>query len=416
MESMCMKNMNKHFDIAQDIINQTEKEIKDLDTVNILVLGKSGVGKSTLINTIFREKIVDTGVGYPVTKHLQRVARKDVPITIYDSRGLELSESVQEKVQEEVFSLLKEKEKSKEAIHLAYFCIQGTSSRIEETELELIEKISEKIPLMIVLTQSIGEQVADFKEYIKNLDTQAVAVHSILAQPYVISDDYTVEPFGLKELIQDSLQYLPSDLEKSFNNAQRIDIEAKVKSAKSWARRYIASSFGVGFVPIPFSDASLLVPMQVALLAHITAIFGIAIDRATLVSIIAAVGGTSSATILGRSVVSNAFKFIPGIGTVLGGIISGTTASVVTQALAFSYIQVLKKLSEDELLEKETRTEKMVKLMEKEFKKFIQENKKELKDENISSENKLNKPLEKLAVAKRTLDKFVKKVKKKIEN
>lgn len=408
--------MDKHFDIAQDIIYRTEKEMKDLDTVNILVLGKSGVGKSTLINTIFREKIVDTGVGHPVTKHLQKISRKDVPITIYDSRGLELSESVQKEVEGEVFSLLKEKEHTKEEIHLAYFCIQGTSSRIEETELELIEKISKEIPLMIVLTQSIGEQVSEFKEYIENLETEAVAVHNILAQPYVISDEYTVEPFGLKELIQDSFRYLPSDLEKSFNNAQRIDIDAKVKSAKSWARRYIASSFGVGFVPIPFSDASLLVPMQVALLAHITAIFGVAIDRATLVSIIAAVGGTSSATILGRSVVSNAFKFIPGIGTVVGGIISGTTASVVTQALAFSYIQVLKKLSEDELLENETKTEKLVKLMQKEFKKFIQENKEELKDEKISAEKKLSKPLEKLAVAKRTFDKFVRKVKKKIED
>ncbi|MDN6196391.1 MAG: 50S ribosome-binding GTPase, partial [Atopostipes suicloacalis] len=366
-----MKNMNKHFDVAQEIIELTEKEMKDLDSVNILVLGKSGVGKSTLINTIFREKIAATGIGKPVTKHLQKISRKDVPITIYDSRGLELSEEVQKEVHEEVFSLLAKKKSGKDAIHLAYFCIQATSSRIEDAELKLIEEISKKIPVVIVLTQSIGEQVEEFKAYIEAIDTGAVAVHSVLAQPYVISNDYTVEAFGLNELIQDTFNLLPEGLEKSFNNAQRIDIERKVKSAKSWARRYIASSFGVGFVPIPFSDASLLVPMQVALLAHITAIFGIPIDRATLVSIIAAVGGTGSATFLGRSLVSNAFKFIPGLGTVIGGIISGTTASVVTQALAFSYIQVLKKLSEDELINKETKTERIIKLMQKEFKKFI---------------------------------------------
>ncbi|MDN6731743.1 MAG: 50S ribosome-binding GTPase, partial [Atopostipes suicloacalis] len=376
-----MKNMNKHFDVAQEIIELTEKEMKDLDSVNILVLGKSGVGKSTLINTIFREKIAATGIGKPVTKHLQKISRKDVPITIYDSRGLELSEEVQKEVHEEVFSLLAKKKSGKDAIHLAYFCIQATSSRIEDAELKLIEEISKKIPVVIVLTQSIGEQVEEFKAYIEAIDTGAVAVHSVLAQPYVISNDYTVEAFGLNELIQDTFNLLPEGLEKSFNNAQRIDIERKVKSAKSWARRYIASSFGVGFVPIPFSDASLLVPMQVALLAHITAIFGIPIDRATLVSIIAAVGGTGSATFLGRSLVSNAFKFIPGLGTVIGGIISGTTASVVTQALAFSYIQVLKKLSEDELINKETKTERIIKLMQKEFKKAIQENKNQLKEE-----------------------------------
>lgn len=408
-----VKNIDNHFNIAQEIIQLTEKEMKDLASINILILGKSGVGKSTLINTIFREKIAATGIGKPVTKHLQKISRKDVPIIIYDSRGLELSVEVQEQVQDEVFSLVDDKKNSKDAIHLAYYCIQATSSRIEDTEIKLIEEISKKIPVIIVLTQSIGEQSKEFHQYIKKMNINAVAVHSVLAQDYVISDDYTVEAFGLTELIEGTFNLLPRDLQKSFTNAQRIDIKRKVKSSKIWARRYIASSFGVGFIPIPFSDASLLVPMQVALLAHITVIFGVPIDRATLLSIIAAVGGTTSATILGRSVVSNAFKFIPGIGTVIGGIISGTTASVVTQALAFSYIQVLKILSEDDLIDKETKTDKIVGMMEKEFKKYIKDNKSKLKDEEDSLETKKTGPLEKIAVGKRTIDNFLDRIKTK---
>ncbi len=408
-----VKNIDKHFDIAQEIIQMTEKEMKDLPPVNILVIGKSGVGKSTLINTIFREKIAATGIGKPVTKHLQRIARKDVPITIYDSRGLELSPEVQGQVREEVFSLVEDKKDSDEEIHLAYYCIQATSSRIEEEEIKLIEDISQKIPVIIVLTQSIGEQSKEFHEYIENMNIDAVAVQSVLAQPYVITKDYTVEAFGLKELIHQTFSLLPDEVQKSFTNAQRIDIERKVKSAQSWARRYIATSFGVGFVPIPFSDASLLVPMQVALLAHITVIFGIPIDRATMLSIIAAVGGTGSATVIGRSVVSNAFKFIPGIGTVVGGIISGTTASVVTQALASSYIQVLKYLSENDLMEKETTTDKIIELMQKEFGKYINKNKNKLQSESESLETKESGPFEKIAVGKRTLNKFIDKLKTK---
>lgn len=408
-----VKNIDKHFDIAQEIIQMTEKEMKDLPPVNILVIGKSGVGKSTLINTIFREKIAATGIGKPVTKHLQRIARKDVPITIYDSRGLELSPEVQGQVREEVFSLVEDKKDSDEEIHLAYYCIQATSSRIEEEEIKLIEDISQKIPVIIVLTQSIGEQSKEFHEYIENMNIDAVAVQSVLAQPYVITKDYTVEAFGLKELIHQTFSLLPDEVQKSFTNAQRIDIERKVKSAQSWARRYIATSFGVGFVPIPFSDASLLVPMQVALLAHITVIFGIPIDRATMLSIIAAVGGTGSATVIGRSVVSNAFKFIPGIGTVVGGIISGTTASVVTQALASSYIQVLKYLSENDLMEKETTTDKIIELMQKEFGKYINKNKNKLQSESESLKTKESGPFEKIAVGKRTLNKFIDKLKTK---
>lgn len=408
-----MKNIDKHFDIAQEIIQMTEREMKDLSPVNILVIGKSGVGKSTLVNTIFREKIAATGIGKPVTKHLQKITRKDVPITIYDSRGLELSPEVQGQVREEIFSLVEAKKGSNEEIHLAYYCIQATSSRIEEEEIKLIEEIAQKIPVIIVLTQSIGEQSKEFHEYIKNMNINAIAVHSVLAQPYVISENYTIEAFGLTELIQRTFTVLPEDVQKSFTNAQRIDIERKVKSAKSWARRYIATSFGVGFVPIPFSDASLLVPMQVALLAHITVIFGISIDRATMLSIIAAVGGTGSATVVGRSVVSNAFKFIPGIGTVVGGIISGTTASVVTQALASSYIQVLKHISENELTEKETTTDKIIELMQKEFKKYINRDKKKLKNESDSLEIKQSSTIEKIAVGKRTINNFLDKIKTK---
>lgn len=81
--------------------------------------------------------------------------------------------------------------------------------------------------------------------------------------------------------------------------------------------------------------------MQVTLLAHITAIFGISMDKATIASLVAAIGGTGGATFAGRYIVSNVIKFIPGAGTVVGGLISGTTASIITTALSMSYIEVL---------------------------------------------------------------------------
>ncbi|MFR7871589.1 MAG: GTP-binding protein, partial [Fenollaria timonensis] len=40
-------------------------------------------------------------------------------------------------------------------------------------------------------------------------------------------------------------------------------------------------------------------------------------------------------------IVSNALKFFPGAGTVVAGLISGTTASAIMASLAFAYIEVL---------------------------------------------------------------------------
>ena len=402
-----MKNMDRHFDIAQEILDMTEKEMDNLEPVNILLIGKSGVGKSTLINSIFREKIADTGTGKPVTKHLQKIFRDDVPVTLYDTRGLELNPKVQKQVQNEIYSVIDEKKGSKDAIHVAYYCIQATSSRIEESEIEMIQAISEKIPVVLVLTQSIGEQAANFEQVLKEMNLSVAAVHSVLAQPYVISDDYTVDAFGLTELITRTFNIIPESVRKAFTNAQQVDIERKADSAKTWARRYIVTTFGVGFIPIPFSDASLLVPMQVTLLAHITVIFGVPIDRATIMSIIAAVGGTGSATYIGRSVVSNAFKFIPGVGSIVGGFISGTTASIVTRALAQSYIQVLKIMATNELEGKETSTNKLVKMMQNQFKKYIKDNKEELTEGSEDLEKKKSGPLAKAAIVKKTIDNFI---------
>jgi predicted GTPase len=68
-----MKNMVGNFNIIDDIMHKTENEIKNIKPISILLIGKTGVGKSTLINRIFRENLAETGIGRPVTKHLQKM-------------------------------------------------------------------------------------------------------------------------------------------------------------------------------------------------------------------------------------------------------------------------------------------------------------------------------------------------------
>ena len=77
------------------------------------------------------------------------------------------------------------------------------------------------------------------------------------------------------------------------------------------------------------------------MLARLSVIFGIPIYKSLLTGTISGVLGTGGATLLGRTIVANIVKFIPGIGTGIGGTISGTTAAVITAALGFSYNQVM---------------------------------------------------------------------------
>ncbi|MGX7405630.1 Uncharacterized conserved protein, DUF697 family [Aerococcus urinaehominis] len=335
--------MAKYFDVslADQIQEKTLEEINKMDKLHILLVGKTGVGKSTLVNNLFREKLAATGVGKPVTPHLRRIEKEGVPLVLYDTRGLELDQAVQDQVTSEIKSCLAQLAKDGDWMHCAYYCINANANRIEELEINFIKQLAQEMPVILVLTQAMGQGVDDFKAYIKDLNLPIQALIPVMAADYQISADYTISAFGLDELMARTLEIIPEDRQAAFHNAQQVDIQAKAKLARRWARRYIISSFGVGFTPIPFADASILVPMQVGMLAHITAVFGISMEKSKLVSILAAVGGTGGATFLGRTLVANVVKLIPGVGTMAGGVVSGTTAAVVTSALAMSYIEVL---------------------------------------------------------------------------
>lgn len=69
------------------------------------------------------------------------------------------------------------------------------------------------------------------------------------------------------------------------------------------------------------------------MLAHVTAIFGLPVEKSVLTAIISSVAGVSGTTLGGKTLVSNLLEFVPGVGTVAGGAISASVASMMTIAL-----------------------------------------------------------------------------------
>ena len=81
-----------HLEI-QDIVAKAFRDASDgLGKINILVVGKTGVGKSTLINSIFRGDFAKTGSGAPVTQGIEEITTHGHPRTINGTKGIEVAD------------------------------------------------------------------------------------------------------------------------------------------------------------------------------------------------------------------------------------------------------------------------------------------------------------------------------------
>jgi len=338
--------MNENwFDMFMRNLNE---EMELMSTANIMIIGKTGVGKSTLINNVFREKLVETGIGKPVTQHISKITKEGVPLTIYDTKGLELDSNVQEEIKKEIIDQIDKtflSRKEKDYIHVLWYCINSSSNRIEDFEVEWINEFSKKLPVIIVMTQCMGIKYKEFESYIRNLNLPIINVVPTLAEEVIITEEITIRTFGLTQLVDVTYSCLDEATRKAFINAQKVSLDKKLTAARLAVLPYVVTNFATGFTPIPFSDAIILVPSQVAMIAHLTVIFGINLEKTLLTSIVTAIGGVGGTAALGKTIVANALKFIPGIGTFVGGTISGTTAAILTAALGYAYIEVLNKIA-----------------------------------------------------------------------
>lgn len=336
--------------IAQEAVDAIGEKIRNLNTLNIIVAGKTGVGKSTLINAVFRDNLAETGMGKPVTDHMRKITKKGVPLAVYDTRGFELGKEVQQQVKDEVISTISKGLATKDVnktIHCIWYCINTASNRVEPEEIEWLKELSKEnqitqVPIIVVLTQSFSKKNADaMRKMLLDENLDVVQVVPVLAEDYEIDDDYTAKSYGLDVLIQVMGEALPDELIDTLQNVQIASLAEKKKKAHATVAAATTAAAGAGAAPIPFADCAILIPTQLGMIASITVIFGFDVSKSVLTAFLSSTLGSGGATLLGKTVVTNLIKLIPGAGTVAAGAISAGTAGVITAALGEAYIGIM---------------------------------------------------------------------------
>ena len=170
-----------------------------------------------------------------------------------------------------------------------------------------------------------------------------------LAEDYEIEDLGIAKSYGLEVLIKVMGEALPDELMDTLQHVQIACLEEKKRRAQAAVATAAVAAAGEGAAPIPFSDCALLIPTQVGMIASITVIFGFDVNRSIITALLSSSIGAGGATLLGKTVVTNIIKFIPGAGTVIGGAISAGTAGVITAALGEAYIGIMELVFKGEM-------------------------------------------------------------------
>ena len=344
--------------VAERIMAAIRDVQKNMTKLNIMVIGKTGAGKSTLINNVFSRNLAQTGIGKPVTQSIRKYEIEDFPLAIYDTPGLELGgeNAIDELLKESKEVLAKGAMRGiSESIHCIWYCVSTPSHRFEEAEVEFIKKFLDEanefcVPVIIVLTQSYSKKDAKaLMSEIEKENLNVVQIVPVLAQDVDIDEDYIIKGYGLDTLIDIVNNVIPEALRNTLAAVQKANLKMKLRKANAIVATAAAAAAATGAIPIPFTDAAVLVPEQIGMIASITAVFGIPIEKATLTALLSATIGTVGTTVMGKTVVSSLLKMIPGVGSVAGGVISASVAAALTAALGEAYIAIMMMVSKGEM-------------------------------------------------------------------
>ncbi len=160
---------------------------------------------------------------------------------------------------------------------------------------------------------------------------------------------------GLKELVDETKKCL-IDAKKNKQNhfllIQKANIQARKQAMIDKIKNIIHVASGAagtaGLIPIPFSDALAIAPIQAGMIYKMNDAFEVKIKDSVAASLITGLLGVTAVAQVGRTLVNGLLKFIPGAGSVAGAVISGTTAVAITEGIGFAYLKVLETCFNDE--------------------------------------------------------------------
>jgi predicted GTPase len=249
----------------------------------VVLIGRTGAGKSSTINAIFGNNMAPASAVSPGTQYYNKYPdspqynNDQLPISIYDSPGYEAANT--EDFVRDTINFLQSKSVGKReqktgGIHLIWYFIHAGLARFEYFDSQIIVTAGDLgIPVIVVLSQCDIAKTRKISQLKKSLNKEVNFSSNLRGIVEVAAAPIYGEPFGLNELVSTTIAAIPDVCTEAFIIAQKVNIKAKRKVAWSLVSAAATVCLGSSFIPIPGTAPLSVLLSQTGLLAGLIKIY-----------------------------------------------------------------------------------------------------------------------------------------------
>lgn len=328
-----------------EFVYANEEAKQQFGRFNLLLVGQSGVGKSSLVNAVFGRPLARVGLGMPVTKSLAYY--QEGSLGIWDSKGLEIgTPDAVKKIRDDLAEIARRP--NNEQVSVVWYAMLAKSHRMLTEEIALIRELASMgMPVIIVLTKvhwvtnKLGKPVGLVEDEQAFYEWLSHAIHDpgptgIPARAVIPTSTVGThgkgKGHGLSELVSETLTLVPEGAKDAFRIAQHLYLPWKRQMARKITAGASAAALAAAATPIPVADAAVLAPLQIAMMGRIAAVYELELKSMLSAGTLA----QFSAQLAGRALARSFVKLVPGVGSV----INSTVASALTATMGEGWMRL----------------------------------------------------------------------------